>query len=232
MASAGIRHSTVNGLRVRFAGGRRHHVLRHREFARLQPLLQPRLRVLVERGRDRRARTPPRRPARPPAARRRSRRRRTPRRTPPPAHRRGSTAARPPLFQHRLAQPHLVDDPEPPREARQRVADRRGWRARARARLRECPETARTARRRRRNSSTASPMNSSRSLWAAPKLRWVSACASSSGRRNAWPRRSRNEGDGILTRSRYRCRRASREGRRAASARVTSSPTLRIRGTG
>src|SRR5690606_11549906 len=35
--------------------------------------------------------------------------------------------------------------------------------------------------------SSASPRNSSRSLFGVPALRWVSACASRPGARNAWP---------------------------------------------
>ena len=50
-SSAGMRHSTVNDLRMRFARDVDDHVFRHRDAPRLQPLLQPRLRVLAERRR-------------------------------------------------------------------------------------------------------------------------------------------------------------------------------------
>ena len=100
--------------------------------ARLQPLLQARLRVLAQHAADRRRRALAVAADDHARARRRSRRRRRPRRTPPPARRRGSTArSAPPLLLLALAQAQVAARVEAARDPRERLlVDERGAHAR------------------------------------------------------------------------------------------------------
>ena len=156
-------------LRVRLAGRRDDRVFRHRQPPRLQPFLQPRLRILAERRRvgvaqhvgvDTR-RSPRAPPSKPPS-------RNTAPNTASSASARIDARVGAAALQLAFAQPDLAPEPEPPRDARQRVpvdecrARRATGRPRAAAGKRSYSVSAMTQLR------TASPTNSSRSLCGAP----------------------------------------------------------------
>ena len=123
------------------------------------------------------------------ARRRRSRRRGRPRRSGPRARRPGSRRAG-----RRRRAPRLRTGAAPragraAAPARCRLSSRTRW---ARTRVRSpSSEPAKRSNSRLETARlrTASPRNSSRSLWSAPKLRCVSARASSAGSAKRWPRR-------------------------------------------
>ena len=182
-ALAGVRQAAAPAPRTRprrsaRAPGRACATMRyagHRQPARLQPLLQLGLRVLGPAvdlgGGDHLAEQRSHQRLRAARSRRRGRRHRSSLR----AHRPGSTAAA-----RRRRAPRLRTgaarraDPATARRGAGCLRARDG-RARASGRLRRSRRSARTAAPRSRGCSTASPRNSSRSLWSAPKLRCVSA---------------------------------------------------------
>ncbi len=187
--SAGTAHSTSKVCACAWPRVASDAVRRHRQTPRLQPFLQFGLGVLAPAVGVGAGDQLAEQAAHQRRGRHRSRRRGRPRRSAPPAHRPGSTAA---ARRRRAASPsdrRSTSGRPSTRAARCRLSSRTRW-ARTRVRSPSSEPAKRSYSRRRHGQvSTASPRNSSRSLWSAPKLRWVSARCSSEASAKRWPRR-------------------------------------------